>query len=249
MPRNLLATPLVLIAVCGSADADTPSNNELFVIQDSLSSNTGNALYIDQSQAVESVVAGLRDEGALTLDVSADPANVGVLLDALAPDPRVPARQIGGNNAATITIAAQGGHVGLSQTHSGAGGPNIANVELGALGMGSSASIFQDGAGNTGEITMGRDAPALSSQARLFQRGDANRGHVDVSGSGVSGTLVQSGRNNSYDLQVSGPQGTNVIWQQIGDNLKQSPATQAQVSSFGSVSGTVIVRQYMLTTR
>ncbi|WP_102957649.1 hypothetical protein [Mangrovicella endophytica] len=238
-----LAIAGAVTGVGGSAHAD---DNKLTILQ----SGIGNELALDQTQATGSEVRGLElgDLNGAGLQIT----------------PAEAAQQLGGNNAADVTVTGTG-DVYLYQNNTAGGYPSEASrntvtirAENGGTGL-----VAQNGSGNTATLTVG----ALSSAAALtvggqaidgaiIQNGNGNRGTV-VTGLNTSGLLVQNGNGNQTVLDVSGSAaGTSVVYTQNGNNLNSATAAQVYTNalngtvsvtqtSFGSVStqGTVTVTQ------
>ena len=169
---------LALVGICASlafaGPASAGDGNIVYIEQQSYVSGVGNTLFVDQSDATESTVAG--DTAGLT-----------------------PATQIGGDNRADITLTGFGGTVLLSQTNDmpGLGQPNTATITGGAYAR---AFLSQDGFGNSGTLDVGSGG----NTAALFQDGERNTGTVTVFGTGNTGTLRQQGNDNTSALEVSG---------------------------------------------
>lgn len=198
---------VIAIGVCASLASVAPAiageRNFLYIEQVSGAGGLGNTLFVDQSAATDSMVAG--DTAGIT-----------------------PARQQGDGNEARITLTGGDGKVLLSQQNTSAGFLS-SQMNQAAIHGGDLATILlhQEGFGNIGTIDVG---PGGNTGA-LFQKGDRNDGAVIVTGSGNTGTLRQLGNDNTYELEVSGPAGTSVQWNQIGDGVSAAPFTPAQVYS------------------
>ena len=187
-------------------------NNILFIEQDSASGLVGNTLFVDQSQANNSRVAG--DAAGLT-----------------------PARQQGDGNRGDITLEGNGATVIFNQENTGIGLPGEINSATIFGGDLASIVLDQQGIGNSGTLDIG----AGGNSGRLEQIGRDNDGTVTVSGTRNSGVLVQDGDGNTYSLDVDGVD-TAVQWTQIGDNVSGvAGAAAAQVfSNAGRVTVTQI---------
>ncbi len=162
------AAALLPVACAWAGDSNT-----LVLLQDT-KHGSGNSLFIDQSLANGSLLAG-------------------------APGGLKPATQIGGGNEADIELQGEGASVFLSQNNSmmfNALG-NTASVFGGDL---TNVVISQIGSGNVGTV----DVPGQGSRGVLRQIGNDNFGSVEVSGINSSGSLNQIGNRNSWSLDVSG---------------------------------------------
>lgn len=179
------------------------AQSNLLVIEQTGASNT---LSVDQSNASDSAVGGLRV-------LEADP-RVGTLdLDAIGV-----ARQDGDGNVATVVLGGDGANAGLSQSGSG----NIANI----TGGGSSQSgVSQVGSGNRATVNVTGN---LGSRGMIEQVGNGNTGRVDVAG-GSRGTLVQEGDDNDRSLSVDG--GADITFTQIGSGLTDATSNAAIASA------------------
>lgn len=184
-------------------------SNQIYLLQDSQVAGIGNTLFIDQSAAIGSRVGSAA----------------------------APASQIGGGNAATISVSGFGAGVAFSQSGSG-NGATVSGDTLAAI------LLDQQGSGNTGTINVG----PFGNSGELVQIGDNNSGTVSVFGIGNRGRLAQLGNNNIYDLEVTGASlvpgyaGTNVEFTQSGSNLAANPTVSA-LQVFTNSGGTVQITQ------
>ncbi|RFC66223.1 hypothetical protein DYI37_01815 [Fulvimarina endophytica] len=178
-----------------------------------------NTLIVDQSEAVGSIVGGR----SLILD----------------DDKSAFARQIGAGNSATILDGGNGNRIALEQNSGTSGEGNSATIAVdaaaGTLGRsatpdagsalasdfagGNTAFVFQDGRGNSADVSVNGQL----SGAGAIQIGNDNQAEVDVEGNQVFGGILQQGNNNAAALSVVGAPGTNVIYNQIGNNLVGAP--------------------------
>lgn len=169
----------------------------------------GNTLYIDQSAATGSTVAGSRNG-------------------------LQPATQIGSANTASVTVEGTGGTVALNQNNALLGlglGNQAEGVISGLLGFG---SIQQTGDGNVASLNVASPDALDPATGRIVQTGFLNTGTLTVNGSGAEGTLVQLGSRNSNALTVEGT-GTTASFTQVGNNAS-NPQGVTVVSNGGSVA-------------
>lgn len=169
----------------------------------------GNTLYIDQSAASGSTVAGSRN---------------GLL----------PATQIGSANSATVTVEGTGGSVSLNQNNALAGlgiGNQADGVISGVLGFG---SIQQLGDGNVASLEVTSPDALDPATGQIIQTGFLNEGQLTVNGSGAEGTLRQIGSRNTNALTVEGT-GTTASFTQVGNN-NTNPQGVTVISNGGSVA-------------
>lgn len=182
-------------------------NNILFIEQDSSPGGLGNSLFVDQSLANDSIVAG-------------DPAG------------SMPARQSGGNNIGEVTLDGTGGMVIFSQVNTNPfAGANTARIQGGSL---SSILLRQDGFGNQGmlDIGAGNNSGSLTqigndnsgsvrvsgtdTTGELNQIGDSNAYMLDVTGNGAAVQWNQVGSAGAINTpaQVTTNAGTVTVTQQ-----------------------------------
>lgn len=182
-------------------------NNILFIEQDAASGGLGNSLFVDQSLASESVVAG-------------DAAG------------SAPARQSGGNNAGEIALEGAGAMVIFSQVNTDPfAGANTATIEGGSLasvvlrqeGFGNDGALDIGAGGNAGSLTqIGNDntgavrVSGTDSTGDLTQIGNANTYTLDVTGNGASVQWNQVGNalGSNTPAQVTTNAGTVTVTQQ-----------------------------------
>jgi hypothetical protein len=186
-----------LAALSLATPAIAGDGNTLY-IQQSGSAGT-NSLYVDQSAANNSIVAGdIETTGRALQDV--------------------PALQDAGNNTAWITLSGDGARVGLRQTDTTLSGLSIGTNTAIITGRALATILLnQDGYGNHGTITVNGSLDNRN-HGELLQEGNKNKGTVTVSGSGTSGILSQTGDRNEADLEVVG-NGTVVVWTQTGNDI------------------------------
>lgn len=166
---------LVLCMAFISTTALAGNNNIVILLQDSENgSGGGNTIFIDQTQADASIVAGPENNDQ-------------------------PAVQFGSNNAAFIVLAGEGGQARLGQSNPLASSlGNIATLSL--TGDLSVAEIVQVGDGNTAEV----EVVGRLSEGTINQTGTGNSANLLVEGISASGTLIQEGSGNSVSLSVLG---------------------------------------------
>lgn len=205
-------------------------DNVLKIIQtNSPGALEGNVLLSDQSQAVDSLVAGPTQqmvEGALagTLEVG----DLYRMNQATAPS----ALQTGQGNSATLTIVGNGGQLLLLQDNS-AGGTVGNSAHLSAFGADALGAVLQIGDANDASLSVGSDASGL-----IVQNGSSNATSLTV-GSGGSGEIIQNGSGNTFSTSVA--PNTSVTITQNGDNL--SSAGVAGMEVFSTAPGTVAITQ------
>lgn len=166
-------TSAVTSALLATAPALAGDSNTVVLLQDA-NSGPGNTLFIDQSLATGSLLAG-------------------------APNALKPATQIGGGNMADIDLEGEGAAVFLTQNNSMMF--NALGNEVSVFGGDlSNVVISQIGSGNQGTV----EVPGEGSLGVLRQFGNDNLGNVSVSGENSLGSLNQIGNRNSWSLDVSG---------------------------------------------
>lgn len=228
------------LAAAGSSFAG--EGNTLRLLQSNTSGNplNGNSLRADQSaaskslitgpaQSLESSLAGLGPEDETTRSTGS--TLIFDSQDALVDDALRPARQIGQNNVADITLTGNGGQLQLLQNNDqteGVGNSVTASIAAGALG-----ATLQVGDRNQASLTLGAGATGL-----IGQQGFGNEGSLTV-GAGGSGELVQNGSNNDYPLTVDAR--TQVTVTQNGNGLQPVGVTGAQV--FATNPGVITIIQ------
>lgn len=215
LSTTVCAAPFILAAVTAAAG----EGNKVYLLQDG-NALPGNNLWIDQSSATGSLVAGISGDD---LSETLNGVRTGTPADA---------RQIGGGNTADITLSGRRPTVLLDQKFTGTlDNPiNSATLSGGTL---SSIVLQQEGFGNTGEITV----TGVASTGILQQIGNGNTGAVTIEGRNTTGTLIQSGNNNSVPLTVSG-NGANVTY-----TLEASGVVMASPPEVYSNGGTVTITQ------
>ncbi len=204
-PRSACALALASLATQAVAQS-----NELYLLQDSgRAAGESNTLFVDQSLARDSLVAG---------DLGGDR----------------PATQVGGGNSGEIVAAGQDVSVLFAQ--GAAGTPAFGNsASVTATGSNLVATLGQFGIGNVGTLSLGANAPTVGSAATLLQQGDRNRGTLSVDGRNVSGTLIQTGDGIASGLSVRGVD-TAVTYQIIGTNVAPAGAGPSVFSNAGTVT-------------
>ena len=160
--------------------------NYVFIEQEAWSGGSGNILFVDQSDAYGSSVAG--DKNLLT-----------------------PALQSGGGNEAYVTLTGTGGLVLLEQESTGLGlGTNTATLTGGAYAAitlvqsginnsgsvivgpgGNTGALFQKGEGNDGEVSV----EGTNSTGILLQDGNYNSHSLIVNGQDTTVQWNQVGNN------------------------------------------------------
>ncbi|MCA0922088.1 hypothetical protein [Pseudooceanicola nanhaiensis] len=170
----------------------------------------GNALFIDQSEATGSLIAG-------------DPLNI------------TPATQAGNGNTAEVEIRGNGGTLVLNQNNALTGlsiGNQAEAVIAGVSGFG---SILQLGDLNSATLSVQSPDAFNPASGAIAQIGTANTGTLSVDGAGASGELRQIGNGNTNALSVEGT-GTTATYTQIGNGLSNQNGGVSVVSNGGSVS-------------
>ena len=207
----------VMLASAGMASAD---GNSAYILQDSADPADGNSLTIDQTEATNSIVAGVRapsdqnDENVINLDGIQDDDflegaptsfNVFTLDEPFSPfNADLPAAQFGSGNTASLTAEGDGAYIGL----------------------------YQDGNGNEGTILADGDR-ALAS---LYQLGNDNRGALTVSGNDAEGFLGQIGNNNDTSVSVD-TNGASVSYRVEGNGTTFAlPASVVSTSGTGQIT-------------
>lgn len=213
--RTALCTAALLVGA-GIAAAGDGNSADILQVQDSSLGEEGNSLSLDQTDASNSIVAGLSISGegegnSISLDISTveeldSPFGFDVfrLEDPFASfDPNRPATQIGSGNSADIIAIGDGADIGLYQN-------GIGNVgTLTANGENALASLFQDGKDNVGNI----DVTGKDSQGFLAQIGDDNVTslNVDTDGASVSYTVEGDATNVTVPANVVSSSGSGQI--------------------------------------
>ncbi len=182
-------------------------NNVLFITQTGSSGGLGNSLFVDQSLASDSIVAG---NAAAT----------------------IPATQSGGGNVGEITLDGSSGLVVFNQTNTNPlSGTNIATIVGGSL---ASIVLQQNGFGNTGTLDIGAgensgtltqlgdkntgtvNVSGTETTGILNQNGNKNTYLLDVTGDGSTVTWNQIGNANAVNTaaMVTTNAGTVTVTQQ-----------------------------------
>ncbi|MBL4918884.1 hypothetical protein [Szabonella alba] len=205
--RTILAVSFAALVASAAAGLAGDGNSlNLLQISDGAA---GNTLYIDQSDASGSVVAG---------DRAGD----------------LPASQIGSANVANLTVTGNGGSVALNQNNALTGfaiGNTADGVISGLYGFG---SILQLGDGNNASLEVNSPDGLNPAAGRIMQTGFFNDASLVVTGAGAEGTLRQVGSGNSNALVVEGA-GTTASYTQIGNNAV-NPQGVTVISNGGSVA-------------
>jgi hypothetical protein len=167
---------------------------------------SGNTIYIDQSGARNSQVGGISNvavdgDNQITYSLSADPT-------------LAPAKQIGSNNTADVTITGEGGLATVLQDNSGSVGFGN-QATLNVLGSGFGA-IQQNGDRNQANLTVNG-----SGAGAIRQNGNRNRGTLDVA-SGTDGTLVQNGNKQDITFSTVAGSGSQVLYTVNGNGVTQT---------------------------
>ncbi|MDE4276374.1 hypothetical protein PXK58_18990 [Phaeobacter gallaeciensis] len=174
MIRLFNITPMSVAVVLSLTSMAAAGSGNVIYLEQGDGTSVGNQLFINQSNATSSLVAG-------------------------ASGSQTPARQQGNNNSGRIVLEGEGAAVYFNQNSSLAGvlQGNSATISGGDL---ASIVLNQAGAMNIGTISV----TGVNNSAGLRQEGDGNNGSVEVSGSNNSGTLIQEGNQNSFSLTVGG---------------------------------------------
>lgn len=185
-------------------------DNELYLLQDSTSSpSQSNTLFVDQSLASSSLVAG---------DMAGD----------------VPATQVGGGNSGDIVVSGENVSVLFSQGAVDA--PAFGNTaSVTASGANVVATLGQTGLGNSATLSIGANATTIDSSGTLIQTGNGNAGALSVDGTNMAGTLIQTGNNNVSDFAVSG-RDSNVTYEIIGNGLSTASTGPSVFTNAGTVT-------------
>jgi hypothetical protein len=195
----LFSVPFAL--ACGTALAG--SGNTIYVLQERTGGNGGNTLSVDQIDATNSLVGGL--DGGTS-----------------------PAKQLGGDNTATLSIEGNGGTIQLLQnnTQTEPGNGNVATVGLTGNGT---ALVSQIGNLNSATLNVSGDL----ANGTIIQNGIGNDAGLTVQGSGTKGSITQNGNNTNTSLEVSGA-GTSVNYTLNGNNVTTVPGNGVQVYTNGA---------------
>lgn len=140
-----------------------------------------------------------------------------------------PAIQKGSGNSASITIAGNGGQVGLLQSNSIAGTGHTANINVSG---GGSALVGQLGDGNIANLSVDGGSSAI------LQEGYSNEATLSV-GSGSAGLISQIGNSNHTELTVPAG-GASVSYLVYGNGLTGS----VPASVISNAPGSIVIRQY-----
>ena len=205
MKRILMSVALAIVVPVGASHAG--SSNNVYLLQDS-STELGNSIFIDQSTANASSVAGSAN---------------GLL----------PASQTGSGNVANLRLSGQGGTAILNQNNlilAGATG----NEAVAVLSDYAKGTINQFGDGNTANLRVTGTLDGTGGTAgTVNQLGNRNDATLTVEGRGASGKINQLGSGNTNALEVTGT-GTSATYTQIGNNAA-NPQGVTVVSNGGSV--------------
>jgi hypothetical protein len=190
--------------LCGPSQAG--DGNRIYVLQERTNGNGGNTLSVDQSNANDSLVRGPLQGANQSLE----------------------AKQLGGDNKATLVIDGNGGTIQLLQSNPATepGNGNTANVGLSGSGT---ALVSQIGSLNGAKLNVSGDL----AKGSIVQTGDLNQAELKVEGSGASGSVTQDGNNNVTSLNVTGA-GTSVNYTLNGSNLTTVPGSGVQVYTNGA---------------
>lgn len=202
-PNGVLVSALLALSLSGAA-AHAGENNVLFIEQDAVGTGIGNTLFVDQSSASDSLVAGDLDGNAAALQRGGNTASV--TLDGIGA--AVALNQVNPTGAAFNTATIEGGTLAsILIDQQGVGNNGTLNVGAGD----NTGQLFQIGNGNTGVVSVdGQD-----SSGTLRQVGNDNTSDLVVSGTGVSVDYTQNGNGltSSVPAQVFSNAGTVTITQ------------------------------------
>lgn len=218
----------VLVLSSGAALAQV-GNNQITILQQ----GDGNRLTVNQASATRSQVGGLTlgqggvETGQLVLSDGpqfTQPTRQGeqpaaILSSASSLEPTfdrgnpTPALQSGTGNVANITVAGNGGFVGLLQDNSNALLPNNATVSLNGNGA---ALVGQRGGDNRADLSVSGE----NAFGAILQDGSGNNVGLTVAGSGASGTISQVGNDNTSSLAVTGANGSSVTYVLQGNGIQ-----------------------------
>lgn len=170
--RATLAAALSLSAALAQAEG-----NSLYILQDSsLGGGTGNTIFVDQSAATDSLVAG-----------------------SLTGPEASPAAQIGSANDAFLSLTGNSVSAVLLQGSNSL--PAIGNsVRMTISGDRSIGTARQFGQSNVADLLVS----GLDSLGEIDQQGDGNAANLVVTGNGSVGTIGQIGDRNDTTLRVEG---------------------------------------------
>ena len=167
----------------------------------------GNALFIDQSGATGSLIAG-------------DRLNI------------LPATQVGNGNEADVEIRGNGGTLVLNQNNALTGLSVGNQAEAVIAGLSGFGSIVQLGDLNAATLSVQSPDAFNPASGSIAQIGSGNTAALSVDGAGASGELRQFGNGNTNALSVEGT-GTTASYTQIGNGLS-NPNGGVSVVSNGS---------------
>lgn len=187
---------LIFLLVVGAGTAAAQNNAILIDQGNPRGGDVGNTLFVDQTGASNSLVAGIetgQPQDILQLDPEITPLALGPVSNF---DSEAPAVQFGSGNSASITLSGDGVIAGLSQL----GNDNDAVMNI--SGLGAAGTIFQDGNGNEADLLV------LSDRGRgeLVQIGNDNDTELAVTGgpnASVSFTIEGNGVSTSVPASVS----------------------------------------------
>src|SRR5690606_22320114 len=139
-------------------------------LQTAETGNAGNTLFVDQSDASNSLVVGLEGEGS-------------------------PALQAGGDNSAMLTILGDGGTVRFLQRNSAAG---LGTGNRATVNLTDSATALLSQVGSMNKATL--NVSGIGAKGSIVQKGLRNDARLDVVGAGAENSITQNGDDNSTAL-------------------------------------------------